>query len=79
MVRGRQAATPRGKSSAKLRELIDLAREHHITCRLARVKPSVMEVLARDGVPEAIGADQIHLDVNEAVMAELESAQHRGP
>jgi len=56
-----------------------LAREHHITCRLARVKPSVMEVLARDGVPEAIGADQIHLDVNEAVMAELESAQHRGP
>lgn len=63
------------QGSAKLRELVDLARARGITFRLARVKPSVMEVLARDGVVERIGADHIHLDVNEAVTAQLASAR----
>jgi sulfate permease, SulP family len=59
------------QGSAKLGELADLARAHDISFRLARVKPAVIEVLARDGVLERVGADHIHIDVNDAVEAEL--------
>ena len=66
------------QGSAKLGESVDLARGRDVTFRLARVKPAVMEVLARDGVLERIGADHIHLDVNEAVTAQLASAPPGG-
>jgi SulP family sulfate permease len=38
------------EGSAKLGELAELARDTGISIRLARVKPAVLEVLARDGV-----------------------------
>jgi anti-anti-sigma factor len=66
------------QGSAKLGESVELARANGIAFRLARVKPSVMEVLSRDGVLERVGADHIHNDVNEAVTAQLASAPHRG-
>jgi high affinity sulfate transporter 1 len=59
------------EGSAKLGELAQLGRENGISFRLARVKPVVLEVLARDGVVEALGADHIHDDVSRAVEAEL--------
>ncbi len=59
------------EGSAQLEEIVELAREHGITIRLARVKPAVRDVLARDGVIDAIGADHIHDDVNQAVETQL--------
>ena len=38
------------EGSAKLAELVELARENGVVLRLARVKPVVLEVLTRDGV-----------------------------
>ena len=65
------------QGSAKLGEFVDLAQANDIAFRLARVKPSVLEVLSRDGVLERVGADHIHNDVNEAVTAQLASTRHR--
>jgi len=59
------------EGSAKLGELAQLGRDNGISFRLARVKPVVLEVLSRDGVVEALGADHIHDDVSRAVEAEL--------
>lgn len=38
-----------------------------IDFRLARVKPDVLEVLERDGIVAELGADHVHLDVDDAV------------
>jgi SulP family sulfate permease len=59
------------QGSEKLGELVDLAHASDISFRLARVHPSVLEVLARDGVLDRIGAGNIHEDVNDAVAAQL--------
>jgi SulP family sulfate permease len=59
------------EGSAKLVELVELARENAISVRLARVKPVVLEVLSRDGVLDSIGTDHIHDDVNQAVETQL--------
>jgi SulP family sulfate permease len=64
------------EGSAQLGELTELARENGVAVRLARVKPAVLDVLARDGVLDAIGADHIHDDVNQAVEAELGAGAH---
>lgn len=61
------------QGSAKLGEFADLARKRGVDFRLARVKPAVVEILARDGVLERIGADHIHTDVNDAVTTQLAS------
>ena len=65
------------EGSAKLGELVELARENGISVRLARVKPVVLEVLARDGFLDAIGADHVHDDVNQAVETEFGTARAR--
>ena len=59
------------QGSAKLAELARVAGARNISFRLARVKPSVADVLALDGTLDQIGADHIHPDVNAAVTAEL--------
>ena len=59
------------EGSAQLREIVELARENDISVRLARVKPAVLDVLARDSVLDTIGADHIHDDVNQAVETQL--------
>ena len=64
------------QGSAKLREFVELARLNQVVFRLARVKPSVMEILTRDGEVAELGSDRIHADVHEAVTAQL--GQDRG-
>jgi SulP family sulfate permease len=55
------------QGAAKLGELLELTEQAGVTLRLARVKPTVLALLARDGFVEAIGADRIHETVAEAV------------
>ena len=59
------------EGSAKLGELVELARGNGVSVRLARVKPVVLEVLARDGVLDVLGADHVHDDVDQAVEEQL--------
>jgi sulfate permease, SulP family len=59
------------QGSAKIGELIDLGSAHDITLRLARIKPVVRDVLARDGILERLGRDHVHADVDAAVKAQL--------
>jgi len=58
------------QGAAKIDEIAELARSADITLRLARVKPQVRAILARDGFLERIGEDRIHGNVDEAVAAE---------
>lgn len=59
------------QGSAKLREVLGLARQAGITLRLARVKPAVHDLLACDGVLDDIGAENIHGNIDHAVTAQL--------
>ena len=61
------------QGSAKLAEIHELLEAEDIDFRLARVRPTVYDVLAADGLIELIGADHIHADVYRAVQAQLES------
>ena len=63
------------QGTAKVAELVDLMEAGEFVFRLARVKPAVLEVLERDGVLARLGDDHIHLDVNQATMAQLTSAR----
>ena len=66
------------QGSAKVKEIVNLAAESHISLRLARLKPAVRATLDRDGVIECLGVDKIHGNIYRAVQAELTSAD-RGP
>ena len=67
------------QGTAKINEIAELARSGSITLRLARVKPQVRAILARDGCLERIGEDRIHGNVDEAVSAKVaESAGDAG-
>jgi sulfate permease, SulP family len=59
------------QGSAKMSEILNLTRQAGVTLRLARLKPSVREVLERDGVLGRIGDDKIHGNVDHAVHAQL--------
>ncbi len=59
------------QGSAKMREILRLTEQTGMTLRLARLKPAVREVLARDGVLDRIGDDHIHGNVDHAVNAQL--------
>jgi sulfate permease, SulP family len=59
------------QGSAKMLDILGLARQAGIALRLARVKPAVHDVLARDGVLDRIGAENIHGNVDHAVTAQL--------
>jgi sulfate permease, SulP family len=65
------------QGSAKLNEIIDLTNDAGVTLRLARVKPPVSVILARDGVLDRIGAGRIHGNVHRAVEAQLGDPQPR--
>ena len=43
------------QGSGTVGDILDLVRSHCAELRLARVKPSVMDVLRRDGVVDRIG------------------------
>ena len=57
------------QGSAKMREIFELTKHAGVTLRLARLKPSVFELLVRDGVIDLIGNDRIHGNVFRAVEA----------
>lgn len=60
------------QGSASLADIVTLAQEAGITLRLARLKPEVRAVLARDDVIDVIGADKIHGNVFRAVQGQLD-------
>jgi SulP family sulfate permease len=59
------------QGSAKMHEILELTRQAEVTLRLARVKPSVAEVLARDGVLDRLGEEGTYLSVAQAVEAHV--------
>ena len=59
------------QGSAKMREILDLTEQAGVTLRLARIKPAVRELLARDGVLDRIGADRTSDAVDQAVEAQM--------
>ena len=66
------------QGSAKMDDLVSLARDSGVTLRLARVKAAVSATLARDGVLQRIGADCIHGNVSTAVQAQLDASPPSG-
>ncbi|MGO4190196.1 SulP family inorganic anion transporter [Arthrobacter sp. YAF17] len=62
------------QGAAKMADIVDLAREAGVTLRLARLKPTVRATLARDGVIERLGEDNIHGNIFRAVQAEQAAA-----
>jgi len=61
------------QGSGTLGDIVELARSHGAELRLARVKPSVLDVLRRDGVAQRIGEANIHGNVFEASKDLVES------
>jgi high affinity sulfate transporter 1 len=59
------------QGGSKMREILELANQSEVALRLARVKPDVLELLARDGFVEQLGADRIHDGIRQAVAAQL--------
>jgi len=55
------------QGSGSVDGIIDLARNHDVELRLARVKPQVLAVLARDGVVDRLGAERLFGEVFDAV------------
>jgi anti-anti-sigma factor len=62
------------QGSAKMREILALTEQAGVTLRLARVKPSVRDVLRRDGVLERLGDEGAYLSVAQAVAAHVSSS-----
>ena len=54
------------QGSAKVREILRLARTYDMELRLARVKPEVVDVLARDGVVDELGEQNLFGNVHHA-------------
>jgi hypothetical protein len=54
-----------------MREILDLTEQASVTLRLARIKPAVRELLARDGVLDRIGDDKTYDEVDQAVAAQV--------
>jgi high affinity sulfate transporter 1 len=59
------------QGAAKLSEVLDYTQSIRVELRLARVKPAVAGVLARDGVLDRFGPERIHGNVQRAVQAQL--------
>jgi SulP family sulfate permease len=64
------------QGAAKLTELLELTEQADVTLRLARIKPTVRALLARDGFIERVGNDRIHETVANAVQHHLDEIGH---
>lgn len=62
------------QGSAKMNDVLDLARDSGITLRLARLKKAVRTTLERDGVLQRIGAGHIHGNISRAVQAQIDTS-----
>jgi hypothetical protein len=58
-------------------EILRLTGQADVTLRLARLKPAVRDVLARDGFLDRIGDDKIHGNLDHAVNAQLAATRDR--
>jgi sulfate permease, SulP family len=67
------------QGSAKLRELLELTERAGVTLRLARVKPTVRELLRRDHALDRIGDQRIHGNIRQAVEAQMIAADTPEP
>jgi sulfate permease, SulP family len=67
------------QGSAKVRELIELTDRADVTLRLARVKPTVRELLRRDHLLDRIGGQRIHGNIRQAVEAQMIAADTPEP
>src|SRR4029453_4693094 len=61
------------QGAAKLTEIQRLADSYEITVRISRVKANVLRVLEADGALDALGAEYVHGNINQAVQAQLEA------
>lgn len=59
------------QGAAKLVELYEVVNADGVALRLARVKPQVLAVLDADGMVASLGAERIHGNVDQAVVAQL--------
>jgi high affinity sulfate transporter 1 len=59
------------QGSVKMREIYELTGQAGLTLRLARLKPAVRTLLARDGVLDRVGEENLHGNVDHAVKAQL--------
>ena len=59
------------QGSANMREILELTEQAGMTLRLARVKPAVRELLARDGALDRIGDDKTHGNIEQAMEAQI--------
>jgi sulfate permease, SulP family len=59
------------QGAAKLAELHQVAASEHVTLRLARLKPHVVDMLEVDGLVAEIGEGRVHVNVYRAVEAQL--------
>jgi SulP family sulfate permease len=59
------------QGSAKMCEIFELTKQAGMTLRLARVKPAVHDLLARDGTLDRIGDDKTHGNIEQAVKAQM--------
>ncbi|HEY5859391.1 MAG TPA: sulfate permease [Actinomycetota bacterium] len=64
------------QGSAKMNEILALTEQAGVTLRLARVKPSVRELLRREGVLERLGDEADYLSIAQAVEAHTSSDEH---
>jgi SulP family sulfate permease len=62
------------EGSDALKKIFKTGSAHSVDLHMARVKPQVLDVLQRDGVIDAIGADHIHDNIADAV--ELHLSKH---
>ena len=54
------------QGSAKMSQILELASTYGAELRLARVKPDVFDLLARDGVIDRLGEDRVYGNLYEA-------------
>jgi high affinity sulfate transporter 1 len=67
------------QGSAKLAQILRLAETYGIDLRLARVKPSVLDLLERDGVVDRIGEHRIYGNVYDACADHMGTSGPAGP
>ena len=67
------------QGSAKMGEVLELTNQAGIALRLARVKPSVEEVLRSDGFLDRLGEGRTHGNVHRAVETQIEETSKVSP
>ena len=65
------------QGSAKVREILELAHTYDVELRLARVKPEVVDVLARDGVIDDLGEQNLFGNVHHACADHMSAASRQ--